>query len=91
MGTKSGARKLATLIGIAALIFLICHSLLPKLAESPCLEVVQSNLHSGVDATAYFYTELDDFLQYERAVVEGASRTHSSADGGAEPAPKDAR
>jgi len=61
-------RRLLSLILALALIFLACHSALPWLARGPGMEVVRSNLRSGVDATAYFYTEMDGFSDYARAV-----------------------
>jgi len=60
--------KWLKLFGAAILIFLLCHTVLPRLAEAPCLEVVRSNLRQDLDATAYFYTELDNFSEYEKAV-----------------------
>jgi len=61
-------KQLLSLILALALIFLLCHSVLPRLAQGPGMDVVRSNLRSGVDATAYFYTEMDDFSDYERGV-----------------------
>jgi hypothetical protein len=34
----------------------------------PSLEVVRNNIRTGVDADAYFYSEIDNFHQYEEAV-----------------------
>jgi hypothetical protein len=34
------------------------------------LEVVRNNLESGVDADAYFYSEVRDFNKYEEAIRE---------------------
>ena len=62
-----------SLILALAAIFLACHSLLPRLARTPGMEVVRRNLRSGVDATAYFYTEMEGFSQYERAVRREAT------------------
>lgn len=66
--------KCLRLFGAAVLIFLLCHTVLPRLAEVPCLEVVRSNLRQDLDATAYFYTELDDFSKYEEAVKQDFSK-----------------
>jgi len=64
------------LFGATLLIFLLCYSVLPRLSRAPCLEVVRSNMTHDLDATAYFYTELDDFSKYEQAV-----RRASTAEG----------
>lgn len=34
----------------------------------PGMEVVRNNIESGIDADAYFYSEVSDFHQYEEAV-----------------------
>jgi hypothetical protein len=70
-------KKLLSLILALALIFFICHSALPRLAQGPGMGVVRSNMQSGVDATAYFYTEMDDFSDYELAVRQ--ARAHPPA------------
>jgi hypothetical protein len=43
------------------------------------MDVVRANLESGVDATAYFYTDLDDFSKYEKAVRRDPPRHHRPA------------
>ena len=35
----------------------------------PFMEVVRNNLHSGVDADAYFYSEVEGFERHEEAVA----------------------
>ena len=64
----SSLKKWMALLGATALLFLVCHCLLPRLAAAPGMDVIRSNIRSDIDATAYFYTEIDDFLQFERAV-----------------------
>jgi hypothetical protein len=71
-------RYLSLILALAA-VFLACHSLLPRLARGPGMNVVRANLRSGVDATAYFYTDLDDFSKYEKAVRRDAARHHPLA------------
>lgn len=73
-------RGLISLILALALIFLACRSALPWLARGPGMDVVRSNLRSGVDATAYFYTEMDGFSDYERAVRPGHPPAGSRVD-----------
>ena len=46
------------------------------------MDVVRSNLRSGVEATAYFYTEIEDFSQYERAVKGDTTGAGHDAPGG---------
>lgn len=36
----------------------------------PALEVVRSSIQSGIDADAYFYSEVEGFREYEKAVAE---------------------
>ena len=66
-------KKYLRLLGATFLIFLLCYSVLPRLSKAPCLEVVRSNMTRDLDATAYFYTELDDFSKYEQAVRRDSS------------------
>jgi hypothetical protein len=66
--------KFLKLLGAAALVFLLCHTVLPRLAKAPGFEVVRSNLRHDFDATAYFYTELDNFNEYEKAVRRDFSK-----------------
>ena len=47
--------------------FVVCHTVLPRLARAPGMEVVRANMQRDFDVTAYFYTELGDYLRYERA------------------------
>ena len=61
-------KKYMRLFGAAVFIFVICHAVLPRLTRVPCLEVVRNNVRQDIDATAYFYTEMDDFSKYEEAV-----------------------
>jgi hypothetical protein len=70
-------RFLSLILALTA-VFLACHSLLPRLARAPGMDVVRSNLASGVDATAYFYSEMDDFSQYVRAVSQDTLYTAPS-------------
>jgi hypothetical protein len=78
-------RRYLSLILALAAIFLACHSLLPRLARLPGMDVVRGNLQSGVDATAYFYTELENSAGYERAASPGAERPRRAGDGAIEP------
>ena len=39
-------------------------------ARMPVMEVVRRNVQSGVDADAYFYSEVDGFDQFEAAIAE---------------------
>ena len=55
------------LIAVSFLVLLFC-VLLPRLTHLPWLQVVQNNLESDLDATAYFYTELEEFHRYEEAI-----------------------
>ena len=64
-------RYLSLILALAA-VFFACHTLLPRLARGPGMDVVRANLRSGVEATAYFYTEIEDFSQYERAARDAA-------------------
>lgn len=36
----------------------------------PVMEVVRSNIQSGIDADAYFYSEIEGFGKYEDAVAK---------------------
>ena len=72
----SGLRRVATLLGAAAMVFMLCHYLLPRLARAPGMDVVRANMRRDFDVTAYFYTELGDYLQYERALRDSL---HSAA------------
>jgi hypothetical protein len=72
--SASALGKYFKLFGSVALIFLLCHTVLPRLSKAPCLEVVRSNARLDIDATAYFYTELDDFGKYEEAVRQEPPR-----------------
>jgi hypothetical protein len=53
-----------------AIILLIIFSfvILPGMAAVPFFNVVQHNLCKDLDATPYFYTEVENFEKYERAV-----------------------
>ena len=46
----------------------------------PVMKVVRQNIQSGVDADAYFYSDVEDFEKHEAAVAE--KRLH------AEPVPE---
>ena len=59
--------KWLQLMLFAGLILCLC-LLLPRLAAAPFMEVVRSNIERDIDATAYFYSDLDDFSQYEEGL-----------------------
>jgi len=58
------------LIGAVLVIVSLCGLLLPRLAQVPQFEVVRHNIESDIDATAYFYSDMDDFDRFEQAVRE---------------------
>ncbi|MBN2318587.1 MAG: hypothetical protein JXR49_05895 [Acidobacteria bacterium] len=41
----------------------------------PVMQVVRNNMQDGVDADAYFYTEVEGFKKYEEAI---SAKRHSS-------------
>ncbi len=61
-------KRFVALIGAVAAILIICHSLLPRLARAPGMDVVRANMRQDFNVGAYFYTELGDYLQYEQAL-----------------------
>ena len=62
------------LIGAIFVIVSMCGLLLPRLARVPQLEVVRLNIENDIDATAYFYSDMDDFGRFEKAVREQRNR-----------------
>ncbi len=60
-------KRIATLLGISTAVLILCHSVLPRLARAPGMDVVRANMQQDFDVGAYFYTELGNYLQYERA------------------------
>ncbi|MFC1525868.1 hypothetical protein ACFL6X_03540 [Candidatus Latescibacterota bacterium] len=64
----SRLRRFLTLVAVAAAIAFVCSEVLPRAATTPLLQVVKSNLDNDIDATAYFYTEMEEYPQWEEAV-----------------------
>lgn len=58
----------------ALAIVLICVILLPRLARVRQLEVVRNNIENSIDATAYFYNDIEDFSRFEKALNENQNR-----------------
>jgi len=53
------------------LIFAFCAVLaLFSAVHLPVMEVIRNNIRTGIDADAYFYSEVENFRQYEEAVAE---------------------
>jgi len=57
-----------TLLGAGAVSCIVIALFLA--ARLPLMEVVRRNIQSGVDADAYFYSEIEDFAKHEKAVAE---------------------
>jgi hypothetical protein len=55
-------------ICITLVIFLVFGALLPRLAQVEQLEIVRHNIENDIDATAYFYSDIDDFDRFEKAL-----------------------
>ncbi len=63
-------RKSAKLILAIALLGGLILGVLPRIERIRCLEVVRNNARSDIEATAYFYTEINGFGRFEEAVGE---------------------
>lgn len=61
-------KRIATLLGVLTAVLILCHSVLPRLARAPGMDVVRANMRQDFNVGAYFYTELGDYLQYEKAL-----------------------
>jgi hypothetical protein len=58
------------LCGTVILIILICALLLPRLAQVEQLEIVRHNMENDIDATAYFYSDIEDFSRFEKGLTK---------------------
>lgn len=58
------------LCGSVILIILICAVFLPRIKDMRPLEVIRNNVENDIDATAYFYGDIEDFSRFETALRE---------------------
>ena len=58
----------SALLGLSALFCFVV--LLLSAVRLPVMEVVRSNLRTGVDADAYFYSDIEGFEMFEERVRE---------------------
>ena len=46
------------------IVYLLSFVALPRVAQLDCCSVIRHNMEKGIDPTAYFYTEVEDFDKY---------------------------
>ena len=66
------------LVMVSGLIALFCAFILPGLSRTRFLAVVRNNLSEDIDATAYFYTEIDGFNRFEQGVKSQRQTTETT-------------
>ncbi len=66
--------RLIILIVLIAAIVLVGYYVLPNIARLSWLETVRNNMKHDIEATAYFYTEVEDYRVFEKEIMKAVSK-----------------
>ncbi len=65
---KKKYKQIVSLVGITTVILIVGHYALPNITRLSWMEIIRNNIEKDIETTAYFYTEVEEYPDFEKEV-----------------------